>query len=350
MKAYKGFDDLTSCRGFQYEEGKSYHEDEAIMCESGFHACLNPIHCLDFYYPNLAVYHEVELNGVTDEQSNSTKVCGTDITIGKRLSVKDMCEAHFEYVKDHNDDVSNTCDVDKEQITTATATSVNNNCAVAIAGVVSGYDHNAFEISNLSVASGKSYSSFQGKSYDTIAAGARCLISVNDSNVVACADENMVDVGDGSVIASENMCSVEAGVYNVIATGRGSHVKAYGFNTIAGGYFSTLEAGQSSTVVGHGRCSGGSNSVVVARGCGVKVKGGIGSILVIVEDRSSLEIVDYCVGVVDGVKIKPDTWYKLHNGEFIEIDERKTEPYETTTIPNTNGAVVTDNKGDDNDE
>ena len=342
MKAYKGFTGDLTCRGFQYEEGKSYHEDKAVMCESGFHACLNPIHCLDFYFPNRSVYHEVELNGVTDGHSPQKKVCGTDITIGKRLSVEEMCEAHFEYVREHKDDSSDTCDVDKEQNITGTATSVGHNCTAAIAGgVLSGYNNNAFKISDHSVASGRSYNSFQVKYDDIIAAGGRCLISAKDFNVVACADENMVKVGDRNVIAGNSLCSVEAGNYNVISTCLSSHVKAGDFNTIVGSKFSTLEAGKNSVIVGRGRCSGGPSSVVVARGQGVRVKGGVGSILVIVEESTEWSLIEsFRVGVVDGEKIKPDTWYKLHDGEFVEVVERKTESHE---------AVVTDNEGEDDD-
>jgi hypothetical protein len=39
MKAYKGFHKDMTCKDFQYEEGKSYHEDKAVCCETGFHAC-----------------------------------------------------------------------------------------------------------------------------------------------------------------------------------------------------------------------------------------------------------------------------------------------------------------------
>ena len=46
MKTYKGFNKDMTCNGFQYEEGKSYEEKEAIIGESGFHAGENPIDCL----------------------------------------------------------------------------------------------------------------------------------------------------------------------------------------------------------------------------------------------------------------------------------------------------------------
>jgi len=32
-------------------------------------------------------------------------------------------------------------------------------------------------------------------------------------------------------------------------------------------------------------------------------------------------ITDFKAEIVDGEKIKPDTWYKLENGEFVEVKE-----------------------------
>ena len=46
MKAYKGFNRDMTCRDFQYEEGKEYHEATANLCNAGFHACERPLDCL----------------------------------------------------------------------------------------------------------------------------------------------------------------------------------------------------------------------------------------------------------------------------------------------------------------
>ena len=49
MKAYKGFTkEMTCYGGFQYEEGKSYHEDNAKLCDHGFHACEYPLDCSEY--------------------------------------------------------------------------------------------------------------------------------------------------------------------------------------------------------------------------------------------------------------------------------------------------------------
>lgn len=53
MKAYKGFDRNMRCRGFQFEEGKTYEEDKAELCKAGFHACTNPLDVWNYYPPPL---------------------------------------------------------------------------------------------------------------------------------------------------------------------------------------------------------------------------------------------------------------------------------------------------------
>lgn len=60
MKAYKGFNKDMTCRGFQFEEGKTYKEPEAKLCEKGFHACENPIEVFGFYRPVESIYRKGE--------------------------------------------------------------------------------------------------------------------------------------------------------------------------------------------------------------------------------------------------------------------------------------------------
>ena len=99
MKAYKGFNRDMTCSGYQFEEGKTYeHEGDVRLCESGFHACEYPMDCLRYYEPCESVYHEVELDGVSDERKEDTKVVGKKIRIGARMSVKDIVKASIDYV------------------------------------------------------------------------------------------------------------------------------------------------------------------------------------------------------------------------------------------------------------
>jgi hypothetical protein len=52
-----------------------------------------------------------------------------------------------------------------------------------------------------------------------------------------------------------------------------------------------------------------------------KVKGGKGSVLVLVNRDDNHNVVDSAVAIVDGTTIKADTWYRLNNGKFEEIIE-----------------------------
>ena len=71
-----------------------------------------------------------------------------------------------------------------------------------------------------------------------------------------------------------------------------------------------------------GSSESGKNGLSVARGHDVRVRGGLGAVLVIAEEDDDWNIKAWKAAVVDGETIKPDTWYKLQDGEFAEIDEK----------------------------
>lgn len=89
-KAYKAFRGDMTCRGFQYEEGKTYElKSEPKLCKWGFHACLSLKDVFIYYFGEIGkdvVIHEVELEDVSDERNNyDSKVVAKKITIGKRI-------------------------------------------------------------------------------------------------------------------------------------------------------------------------------------------------------------------------------------------------------------------------
>ena len=105
MKAYKGFNNKLQCQpdkskpAFQYEIGKTYEEPNASLCNSGFHACEYPLDCLRYYAPSSSRFCEVELDGVTDERKEDTKVCGTQIKIGAEIGISGLVKSAIEYVE-----------------------------------------------------------------------------------------------------------------------------------------------------------------------------------------------------------------------------------------------------------
>lgn len=65
-------------------------------------------------------------------------------------------------------------------------------------------------------------------------------------------------------------------------------------------------------------CEVGEKGLAVARGNNVRVKGGLGAVLVIAEENESdYDIKDWAAVLVDGETIKADTFYMLKNGEFV---------------------------------
>jgi len=94
--AYKGFNTDMTCRGFRYKEGETYKiKGWPILCERGFHACLNPLDCFIYYYGQIqkdVVFHEVYLDGVSDEKGVDSKVVAKKITIGREITLSEMAD------------------------------------------------------------------------------------------------------------------------------------------------------------------------------------------------------------------------------------------------------------------
>ena len=99
MKAYKGFNKDMTCRDFQYKEGGEYETDRAKVCESGFHACENPLDCFAYYNPaEGSIFHEVELGGDIQRGDDDTKCAATKIRIGARVTFAGMIKAGLDFV------------------------------------------------------------------------------------------------------------------------------------------------------------------------------------------------------------------------------------------------------------
>ena len=124
MKAYKGFNKDLTCRGFQYKEGETFHEDKAELCYSGFHACEDPLNCFGYYAPGSSVYHEVELDEVSPKRDrDDSKVVAKTIKIGAALDVAGICKAHFEYVNARCKKVDGKVAGDREAVAVGDQTS-----------------------------------------------------------------------------------------------------------------------------------------------------------------------------------------------------------------------------------
>ena len=92
------------------------------------------------------------------------------------------------------------------------------------------------------------------------------------------------------------------------------------YGAATAGNYGAATAGYRGAATSRGRTSVGENGVGLARGDDVKVRGGIGAILLLaVEQETSHDIKEWKAFVVDGVQIKADTWYTLSNGKLVEV-------------------------------
>ena len=275
MKAYKGFDKDMKCRGFQFEEGKTYEEPNAKLCEKGFHACLAPLDVLNYYSPcddygNMQNFHEVELGDVSNEKSDDSKVVAKKIKIGASLDFFGLAKAHIEYVKEHIEPA-------KEENCTGDYSAASNTGDCSAASNTGDY----------SAASNTGYRSAASNTGNWSAAS-------NTGNCSAASN-----TGDYSAASNTGNCSAASN------TGDCSAASNTGYRSAA-----------SNT---------GENGIAVAWGRDSKAKGALGCYIVLAEygdwNGSEYPFLNAKMHKVDGKTIKPDTWYKLKNGKFVKVKE-----------------------------
>ena len=89
MKGYKGFNSDLTCLGFQYEVGKTYHQDGDLqVCANGFHFCKNLTDCFEFYDKFDSRFCEVEALSATEQRMK--KFATLDIKIVRELSREEV--------------------------------------------------------------------------------------------------------------------------------------------------------------------------------------------------------------------------------------------------------------------
>ena len=265
MKAYKGFNADMTCRGFQYKEGETYHEDIADLCHKGFHACEYPLDVLAYYPPNSSVYHEVELEEVSDEREDDSKVCAKTIRVGARMDIASLVKASVEYT-------IFKCDGSRSKHTT------DYRGAASATGIYSA----ASATGCYSAASATGcYSAASATGYRGVASatGYRGVASATGYRGVASA------TGDQGAASA-------TGIYSV-ASATGDQGAASADNPTA---------------------------IAVAWGLKGRAKGVLGAHIVCAEWEDD-KLIGAKMARVDGNKIKADTYYMLKNGEFAEVKQ-----------------------------
>ena len=302
MKAYKGFNQDMTCRNFQYEEGKEYHEDNAELCKNGFHACERPLDCFTYYAPANSVYHEVEINELHDKKDDDSKVCGKNIKIGAQLSVAKLCELQFEYVKSH-------C--------------ISRNIA-GYRGAATAGSCGAATARSCGAATAGSFGAATAGSFGAATAGSCGAATAGDRGAATAGYRGAATAGYRGAATAGSCGAATAGSFGAATAGDCGAATAGYRGAATAGYRGAATAGSCGAATSRGTVSVGKNGVALCRGNGVKAKGGLGSLIVIAEEcDTNYGIKEWKAAVVDGDEIKPDVWYKLENGEFVETSEEE---------------------------
>jgi hypothetical protein len=299
MRAFKGFNKDLTCRGYQYEEGKEFHTERAECCDTGFHACEYPLDCFGYYDPAHSVFHEVELSGEMDKSGDNTKVCATDIKIGARLSIAGLVKMAIDFTMNK---VNKEAGSDERHgFASATgdygASSATGNCGASSATG----DYGA-----------SSATGYKGASSATGNCGASSATGYK-----------------GASSATGN-CGASS------ATGDYGASSATGYK---GASSATGNCGASSATGYKGASSvSDPTGVAVAWGHEARAKGCKGAHLILSDwkyvgvrysdgdymdpyDKESWELTGAKMVVVDGEKIKEDTYYRCIEGEIVEVTE-----------------------------
>ena len=134
-------------------------------------------------------------------------------------------------------------------------------------------------------------------------------------------DSGAATAGNYGAATAGDCGAATAGNHGAATAGDSGAATAGDYGAATAGDNGAATAGDNGAATARGKASTGSNGLSVARGKNVQVKGGIGAILVIAEERDdTYDIVDWKAVVVDGEVVKADTWYRLENGELVEVD------------------------------
>ena len=102
--AYKGFNSDWTCRGFQYEVGKTYeHEGEVEACSSGFHSCENPMDVWSYYDiinadGELNKFAKVTASGELARHDDDSKIASAKITIEAELTIPEFIKSSVDWL------------------------------------------------------------------------------------------------------------------------------------------------------------------------------------------------------------------------------------------------------------
>ena len=266
--SYKGLDSKMQCRGMQYEVGKEFSVDGDIeCCGNGLHACERPLDVFGYYAPGTgARYFRVEQSGEMARDASDSKVASRKMRVDAEIGIPGLVKAHIEYVKTH----TTTEHTDPERAT----------------------------------------------------AGYRGAATAGDSGAATAGYRGAATAGYRGAATAGNCGAATAGNCGAATAGDSGAATAGDSGAATAGNCGAATAGYGGAATSRGSASVGANGIACARSDAPMARGGMGAVLVLVEEPSdSYNIAHWKAVEVDGKTVKADTWYRLVDGKLVEAGD-----------------------------
>ena len=276
VHGFKGFDKNWQCRGKQYAPNSSHEELGAKLCNNGLHFCEHPLDCFGYYAPGSgSVYAEVSAENPTEEKGDDTKRVTKKLHIGAELTLSSLTQAALKFVFDR-------------------ATWVNGDKATGDRGAAAATGY-------LGAAS---------------ATGDRGAASATGCQGAASATG---DLGAASATGDRGAASATGDQGAASATGDQGAASATGDRGAAA---ATGYQGAASATGCQGAASAtGDESVALSTGYMGRAKAASGSWIVLAERDDNGHILGMRCAKIDGEVLKPNIFYTLLDGEFVEAKD-----------------------------
>ena len=294
-KGYKAFKPGMICKDKQYAENTDYEEVGGTICEKGMmHYCVNPFDVLNFY--NL-VDESGKFSDFAEVKALDQPISGSDgkfatkkLHIGAKLSFAGFIKACIDYTKEQT-----IVNMPKSDVTTGYSAQIGSSGYYAKIGSSGNSAQIGSSGNYAQIGSSGYYAKIGSSGYSAQIGSSGYYAQIGSSGYYA----KIGSSGHSAQIGS-------SGDYAKIGS--------------SGNYAQIGSSGYSAQID-----STGVDSVICCAGRGCTVKAKIGSWITLAEWEYSEEkgrYVPRCVKTeyVDGENIKPDTWYQLKNGEFVEVN------------------------------
>ena len=300
---YKAYEPGLVCRGYQYEEGKTYKKNGHGVCVGGVtHYCVNPFDVLN-HYPlvrNDGKFSEFTTVEAIDEPvtDDNQKFATSTIKIGVKLGFSGFIKACVDFACEKTIKSMPSNKVNKGNY--ARIGSSGDSAQIGSSGYYA------------KIGSSGDYAQIGSSGYYAQIGSSGYSAKIGSSGYYA----RIGSSGDSAQIGSSGD-STQIG-----SSGNYARIGSSGNSTQIGSSGDYAQIGSSGDFA---RIDiSGNTSVGAAIGINSIIKGAVGNWITLAEwayDSDKQRCAPVCVksAQIDGEIIKADTWYKLADGEFVEV-------------------------------